>query len=109
VCTLWPRAKLTAIGRTSPGRILKTKLESHNTTGSTKRTSQRQKRIVLKALLPARLHWLVLVLTKKVLCPYTYGAVALNHQEDTTDSMECALVPLRRRWPPDVVQRTTVP
>jgi hypothetical protein len=54
-----------------------------------------------------RLYWLVLVL-KKVLCPYAIGAVALIHQEDTTDSMECALV-LHRHWPPDDVQRTTVP
>jgi hypothetical protein len=51
---------------------------------------------VLKALLLLaaamcgyrHLHWLVLVLTKKVLCPYyAFNAVALIHQEDTTDSM----------------------
>jgi len=50
----------------------------------------------------------MLVLTKKVLCPYAYSAVALNHQEDTVGSMEYVLVPLRRQ-PLDVVQMTTVP
>ena len=55
-----------------------------------------------------RLHRQVLVLTKKVFYPYAFGAVTLIHQEDSADSMECALIPLLYR-PLDAVQRTTLP